>query len=384
MSISRIVEYRSRMTISVPTSASSTIATTIDNNNNQNVDNDNDFPLIEQLAIDSEQDDNDDPDRLDYDDCSEDDEADEEEEIDDHISNIKNVQNSLRASRNNSWTSFMTRSERNALLGNEQSSIQEGISKKHRIQFRQPECSMVHEIPSVTSEEKKTYWYHRHDLDRIDTEIKMTLFRWQNHIDGKIPFNEKDNTIRGLELILVRKQHQQQKQQQKLHQHHKNHHHHKHQHQQHQQQHNQQDNKNDDNPKPGDDLPTIVGGHKTKHVKHVIQEIHRQIVEFGKTYETIDWEHIRHKSQTSSHHAIQEAIQFGQQDEHDRKVAWDEMISIPTINNNSNHSNHNARIPSSPKSNHHPTTTKNTKGTKNQSRNPLFFWQKSNSKTKYS
>lgn len=36
--------------------------------------------------------------------------------------------------------------------------------------------------------------------ESIDTDIDVTEMRWKNHIEGKIKFDEDNNTIRGIEV----------------------------------------------------------------------------------------------------------------------------------------------------------------------------------------
>lgn len=44
------------------------------------------------------------------------------------------------------------------------------------------------------------------DFERSDRDVDMTIFRWENHKNGKIPFDHENNTLRGLEESIQEKE----------------------------------------------------------------------------------------------------------------------------------------------------------------------------------
>lgn len=60
----------------------------------------------------------------------------------------------------------------------------------------------IQEIPKCPEEDFKKLFMTRKDFERIDTDVKMTVIRWTNHLKGRIKFDTEVNTIRGLEEVL--------------------------------------------------------------------------------------------------------------------------------------------------------------------------------------
>jgi hypothetical protein len=190
-----------------------------------------------------------------------------------HLKQLRPGQNNVGSiRRNDSLTSFLTRSERNSILGKDPPPTAQEASKR-RIQFRDTLVDVI-EFDKVEKDAKKQYWMTDEDFDRIETDVKMTQFRFENSKSGKIPFDEANNSIRGLESILY-----------------------------------------------GIDLKLY------KHRQSVLQEIHQQKSEHGFVK---DWELVRQTSESHSDSSRTKAVEIGKQDEMEHKKAWDIIPNIAT------------------------------------------------------
>jgi hypothetical protein len=102
--------------------------------------------------------------------------------------------------RSNSWTSFLTRSERHREETEVPLSPQEVAKRK--VQFRDDheleEVRVLELDPPLTPSEKTSCHLSDSDNDRMQMEVQMTLMRWDNHEDGKIEFDDNRHSIRGL------------------------------------------------------------------------------------------------------------------------------------------------------------------------------------------
>ena len=206
------------------------------------------------------------------DDVDVDDQGKDEDDDDDshdenaHLKQIRSGQKdggSIR--RNDSFTSFLTRSERNSLLGKDKPPTEQEASKR-RIRFRDTLVDII-EFDKIGKDVKNQYWMNDEDFDRIETDVKMTQFRYENSKTGKIPFDETNNSIRGLESILY-----------------------------------------------GIDMKLY------KHRQSVLQEIHVQKSKHGFVK---DWERVRQTSEVNSDFCRTKAVEIGKQDEMEHKKAWD-------------------------------------------------------------
>ena len=206
------------------------------------------------------------------DDVDVDDQGKDEDDDDDshdenaHLKQIRSGQKdggSIR--RNDSFTSFLTRSERNSLLGKDKPPTEQEASKR-RIRFRDTLVDII-EFDKIGKDVKNQYWMNDEDFDRIETDVKMTQFRYENSKAGKIPFDETNNSIRGLESILY-----------------------------------------------GIDMKLY------KHRQSVLQEIHVQKSKHGFVK---DWERVRQTSEVNSDFCRTKAVEIGKQDEMEHKKAWD-------------------------------------------------------------
>jgi hypothetical protein len=183
-------------------------------------------------------------------------------------------QHSIR--RNDSFDSFITRSERALLLGKDLPPPPSEASRR-RIKFSES-LEDIKEIERVHPEVKEQYWMTNSDFDRIESEIRITQFRWENAQAGKIPFDEINNSIRGLESVIP-------------------------------------------------DEKTNVDVTLFNHRRSVLQEIHRQKSLHGAV---VDWDKVRQASQRYSKRSMQRATEVAAQDELAHKKAWD-MVVIETI-----------------------------------------------------
>lgn len=81
-----------------------------------------------------------------------------------------------------------------------------GLFGKRRIQFKsEDELLDILEIPYMTAEEKASCFMGRANWDSIDTDIEITTKRWKNHTDGRIKFDEDNNTLRGIEDLIFKR-----------------------------------------------------------------------------------------------------------------------------------------------------------------------------------
>lgn len=176
-------------------------------------------------------------------------------------------------SRNYSYSSFLTRSERHRLEGKDPPlSPQEAAKRKVKFPDNEQELETVHEVEPVADEEKKDYWLNGSDFDRFDNDVKVTMFRWKNHVSGDLTFDDDNNSIRGLEGTISGTS--------------------------------REDARN-----------------KWRHRQAVLKEISSARLN-GKTLGTIDWERVREISLQNSAHQLRKAVALGLEDEQARVYAW--------------------------------------------------------------
>lgn len=191
------------------------------------------------------------------------------------ISRLK--ESSIR--RNDSYTSFLTRSQRNLLLGKDQPPSQEEEAQRS-VHFK-ADLEVVHEIPGV--EEYKLdfdkIWMTSGDFDRVEADMKITMFRWENHLSGKIAFDHHNNTMRGLEHLDREKQ-------------------------------------------------SVCDMARYKHRQAVLGEIQRQIHDNGAV---TDWEKVRQAAEAHSVENTQKALETAKQDEMASRNAWNKGVVAEEI-----------------------------------------------------
>jgi hypothetical protein len=205
-----------------------------------------------------------------------DDDDDDDSSSEDEDAHLKSIfrggkKSSIR--RTDSWENFMTRSQRNAVLGKDRPPSAEE-ARRRKVKFRADEkLEEVKEVEDVPEEDRPNYWLDNRDFDRFETEVKLTRFRWENHLSGKIKFDEENNSMRGLEYL-------------------------------------QEGEKIDAN--------------RWKHARSVLGEIHRQKMAGRKQ---IDWEKVRETSSRLSSESSRRASELGKADEADRHRAWGEPVA---------------------------------------------------------
>lgn len=206
-----------------------------------------------------------------------DDDDDDDESSDDDDAHLKQLlpqQGSIR--RNDSFDNFISRSERIRALGKDQPPPASESSKR-KIQFRDENLEDIKEVELI--EDKDIYWMTHHDFDRIETDIKLTHFRWENARAGKIAFDEANNSIRGLEHFDRARQ-----------------------------------NKKD-----------IA---RYKHNQSVLEEINKQKYVHGKV---VDWDKVRKTSERLSVVSARYAAELGKQDEAAHRRAWGDLVDKVTM-----------------------------------------------------
>lgn len=214
--------------------------------------------------------------------------------------------------RNYSLESFLTRSERAALLGKDPPPTP-AEERKRRVHFvAEHLLEIVHEVVGVTPEEKSEYWMNGLDFDRQENEVKLTKFRWENHKVGRIKFDENTSTLRGLERVIP------------------------------------------DGPVSKKSDGTAIK--PWQHAKVVLEEVHRQKTDEGRTTRNLDWNKIREVSIISSSYDSQHAAWVAKWDEEWKDKTWDPSIPSQT------------------------TTAKPTTPTKKSKGGFFGFFKKSNSK----
>jgi hypothetical protein len=168
--------------------------------------------------------------------------------------------------RNESYNNFLTRSQRLQILGKDKPPSPEEISQR-KVRFQEKVLEVVHEIPQVDPQDKEKIWLSNSDFDRQENEIKLTCFRWENHVKGSIPFDEDNNSIRGIEHL----------------------------------------------------IDEHTGNVKWKHNRAVLHEINRQKIEHGKV---VDWHLVRQSSEKFSVDEHKKAAIVGKADEEAFLRAW--------------------------------------------------------------
>jgi len=201
---------------------------------------------------------------------SDDDSSSESEDEDAHLKQIK-PSNGFSIRRNDSFASFLTRSERAALLGKDKPPSPEE-ERKRKVHFvEDSELDTIHEVDLITEEDKPQVYMTGEDFGRIETDVKMTNFRWENHLAGKIKFDASTNTMRGLEHL-------------------------------------------------DRDASRKSSMQKYKHNRAVMEEINRQKQDYDGTVR--DWEVVRKISQQFSVHSTNHAVELGRLDREAHQKAW--------------------------------------------------------------
>ena len=184
----------------------------------------------------------------------------------------------LRGSLNryNELLSYSNRSERSHLVPDATPSDDEMARRK--VKVLEDVKFHADDGHSWTDEDFQHYFMQEEDFNRCDADIELTTFRWEKHKRSKMPFDEKVNTIRGLEEIL------------------------------------HYDPKRE--------------AARTKHVQDVLTESLKQKVN-GNT--ELDWEKVRAVALRTSHDAERRARQLGAQDEKDARDGVSASRRLPSF-----------------------------------------------------
>lgn len=134
-------------------------------------------------------------------------EEDSGSEEDDRVEALANIHNYRGTNSSSSFRrydemgSFLTRSERSIQHPDEIPSKDE--EAKRKVHFRDGSSLFkVHFLDRVSETDARFYYMTDVDFTRVDRDIDVTTFRWENHLSGEIPFDHENNTIRGLEEML--------------------------------------------------------------------------------------------------------------------------------------------------------------------------------------
>jgi hypothetical protein len=80
-------------------------------------------------------------------------------------------------------------------LGKDRPPSEEEASKRKVKFVHDDQLETVHQVETVPDEIKSQYWMNGSDFDRLDKEVSLTKFRWENHKSGKIEFDEDENSV---------------------------------------------------------------------------------------------------------------------------------------------------------------------------------------------
>lgn len=173
--------------------------------------------------------------------------------------------------------SFATPSPQNCSFGTDQPPSPPCESINKTVHFRD-ELEEVHEVERVNEEDEGNYWLTQSDFHRIETELNITNFRWENHVRGRIAFDEANNCTRGLESMDSEKQRRK-------------------------------------------DLAQY------KHYRSVLGEVERQKSNHG---EVTNWDKVRDASEQHTAESRQHATEMGKRDEEENRHAWGESSQLIT------------------------------------------------------
>jgi hypothetical protein len=120
-----------------------------------------------------------------------------------HYFNQHKAQSIGSLRRVDSLERFTTRSLRLSILGKDKPPPAEEAAKR-TVRFRPDEdLESVLVLPEEEDNNDNSHMTHA-DFERNDADMKLTHIRWENHLNGKIRFNETECTVRGLEFLINR------------------------------------------------------------------------------------------------------------------------------------------------------------------------------------
>ena len=84
------------------------------------------------------------------------------------------------------------------------SNVEDENELSRKVRFVQPDEKLfvVHSIPAVDDQDRGSVWLMASDFERQEKEVQMTLWRWENHLAGDIPFDQETSSVRGLEHLI--------------------------------------------------------------------------------------------------------------------------------------------------------------------------------------
>jgi hypothetical protein len=185
-----------------------------------------------------------------------------------HISNMQKKSDSIRYDE---YQSFLSRSERAHEKPDKPPTADELRQRKVKFPSEPEELLTIFEFEPLNADEKYAVYMQHEDFSRVDKDMELLAFRWENHVSGRIILDEDVATIRGLEERF----------------------------------------KN-----------TGRGKAMAVHEKAVLEEIHSQKVEGKNSVKDLDWERIRQASLRTSKQRIDYAVQLAKEDEEARVQAW--------------------------------------------------------------
>lgn len=250
------------------------------------------------------------------------------------ISRFKQQPSNGSMRRTDSLERFITRSERLSIIGKDKPPAEDEVAKR-KVKFRPDEdLESIHILDHYTTDEdndwKSQCFMTDSDFDRNDADMKLTHFRWQNHLNGTIRFDESENSLRGLEFMDRQEQLKKDKK-------------------------------------------------KANHRKRVLEEAFEQ-----KLKAQHHWDILRKASQEISAQSLEEARDRARRDHIDRCKAWGEAVcddgyesdtDEPTLESSFgiNEAKNNGLV-----ANHqrHHRRKKKISDDKKKKKNPLLFWQK--------
>ena len=84
---------------------------------------------------------------------------------------------------------------------NPKRAVRQESGPKGKVSFqKEDKLTEVHEVPELTDDDKRVCFISTEHWVSIDTDIEITTKRWNNHVEGTIPFDEDNNTVRGIEV----------------------------------------------------------------------------------------------------------------------------------------------------------------------------------------
>jgi len=117
------------------------------------------------------------------------------------MARMSNSAKSEGSHRYDEFSSFRARSERSLNRGKEKPLSDEEETQRSVHFVSDDRLQTVFELEPWNDGDKARIFMSENDWSCIDRDVEITKMRWHNHKAGKIPFDYKNNTLRGLEAI---------------------------------------------------------------------------------------------------------------------------------------------------------------------------------------